>query len=171
MDLVLSRGCRHIDWVTIPQTSIEFCLSCGFALVFAASRPAKDAYAEVQVQPRSGATFDPARRPWLGDHSYHYTSLNLVHGRQIRVLVLQPGQPGDPLRCELEHVNLQQGPIYEAVSYTWADEKGDDSICRTIQCGHGDKFLGITKNCEAALLRLRKRDEDRRLWVDAVCID
>lgn len=171
MDLVLSRGCRHVDWCTIPQTSIEFCMSCGFSLIFAAGCPAEDAYAEVQVQPRSGATFDPARSPSLGARSYHYPSLSLVHGHQIRVLVLKAGQPDDPLRCKLEHVNLQQGPIYEAVSYTWADEKGDDSICRTIQCGHGDQFLGITKNCEAALLRLRKRDTDRRLWVDAVCID
>lgn len=171
MDLVLSRGCRHVDWCTIPQTSTEFCKSCGFALIFDAGHPAKDAYAEVQVQPRSGATFDPARKPPLGACSYKYPSLNLVHGRQIRVLVLKAGQPDDPLRCELKHVNLQQGPIYEAVSYTWADEKGDDTICRKIQCGHGDQFLGITKNCEAALLRLRKRDADRRLWVDAVCID
>ncbi|RYP23808.1 hypothetical protein DL765_000885 [Monosporascus sp. GIB2] len=171
MDLVLSRGCRHVDWCTIPETSIEFCRSCGFALIFAAGRPAEYTYADVQVQPRPGDTFDPTRSPPLGARSYQYRPLDLVHGRQIRVLALKAGQPDDPLRCELEHVNLQQGPIYEAVSYTWADEKGDDSICRTIQCDHGGQFIGITKNCEAALLRLRKRDADRRLWVDAVCID
>ncbi|RYP40557.1 hypothetical protein DL768_010616 [Monosporascus sp. mg162] len=171
MDLVLSRGCRHVDWCTIPETSIEFCRSCGFALICAAGRPAEYTYADVQVQPRPGDTFDPRRSPPLGARSYQYRPLNLAHGRQIRVLALKAGQPDDPLRCELEHVNLQQGPIYEAVSYTWADQKGDDSICRTIQCGHGDQFIGITKNCEAALLRLRKRDADRRLWVDAVCID
>ncbi|RYO98665.1 hypothetical protein DL764_007024 [Monosporascus ibericus] len=171
MELVLSRGCRHVDWCTIPKTSIEFCRSCGFALISTAGRPAEYTYAGIQVQPRPGDTFDPARSPPLGARSYQYRPLDLVHGRQIRVLVLKAGQPDDPLRCGLEHVNLQQGPIYEAVSYTWVDKKGDNSICRTIQCGHNDQFIGITKNCEAALLRLRRRDADRRLWVDAVCID
>ncbi|RYO82603.1 hypothetical protein DL763_008186 [Monosporascus cannonballus] len=171
MELVLSRGCRHVDWCTIPDTSIEFCRSCGFALICAAGRPAGYTYTDVQAQPRPEDTFDPARSPPPGARSYRYRRLNLAHGRQIRVLALKAGRPNDPLRGELEHVNLQQGPIYEAVSYTWADEKGDDSICRKIQCGHGDQFIGITKNCEAALLRLRKRDADRRLWIDAVCID
>lgn len=171
MDLILSRGCRHADWDTIPQTSIEFCRSCGFALIYTADRPPEDPYAGVQIQPESEETFAPAQSSGLGSQSYHYTPLDLIHGRRIRVLVLKPGKPGDPLCCELEHVNLQQGPIYEALSYTWADETGDDSICRSIQCGKDNQLLGITKNCEAALLRLRRQDEDRRLWVDAVCID
>ncbi|UPL03879.1 hypothetical protein LCI18_014813 [Fusarium solani-melongenae] len=170
-ELALSRACRHTDWWIIPETSVEFCRSCGFSLIYATGRPVKDAYAEVQAQPRPQDTFDPARSPPVGTRGYRYRPLDLTHGRQIRVLVLKAGKPGDPLRCELEHVNLQRGPIYEALSYTWADEKGDDSICRAIQCGHGDQFIGITKNCELALLRLRKRSVDRRLWVDAVCID
>ncbi|RSL60770.1 hypothetical protein CEP54_006571 [Fusarium duplospermum] len=123
------------------------------------------------VQPRPQDTFDPAWSPPAGARSYQYQPLDLTQGRQIRVLVLKAGRHEDPLQCELEHVNLQQGPIYEALSYTWADDKGDDSICRAIQCGQDDQFIGITKNCELALLRLRKQDVDRRLWVDAVCID
>ncbi|KAM7212498.1 Heterokaryon incompatibility protein (HET) domain containing protein [Rhypophila decipiens] len=90
---------------------------------------------------------------------------------QIRLFVLKAGLPHQPLCCELDHVNLQLGPIYEAVSYTWTDEKGDDSVCRTIRCGPDDEVIGITRNCETALLRLRRRNVDRRLWVDAVCID
>ncbi|KAJ4160114.1 hypothetical protein NW754_003238 [Fusarium falciforme] len=170
-DLVLSRGCRHNDWWSMPQTSVEFCRSCGFSLIYAASRPSKDVYAEVQVQPRPQDTFDPARVTPPGARGYQYQPLDLTSGRQIRVLVLKAGRLEDPLQCELEHVNLQQGPIYEALSYTWADDKGDDSISRAIQCGYDGQFIGITKNCELALLRLRKQDVDRRLWVDAVCID
>ncbi|EEU38295.1 uncharacterized protein NECHADRAFT_77119 [Fusarium vanettenii 77-13-4] len=170
-DLVLSRGCRHNDWWSMPQTSVEFCRSCGFSLIYAASRPSKDVYAEVQVQPRPQDTFDPARITPPGARSYQYQPLDLTNGRQIRVLVLKAGKLEDPLQCELEHVNLQQGPIYEALSYTWADDKGDDSISRAIQCGSESQSIGITNNCELALLRLRKHDVDRRLWVDAVCID
>ncbi|KAH7127420.1 heterokaryon incompatibility protein-domain-containing protein [Dactylonectria macrodidyma] len=154
MYLVLNRGCRHLDWCTIPDTNIEFCKSCGFALVCAASVPADDAYKEVQAQPNPLDTFPEA-----------------PHSLPDSCALLKPGQSNDALRCELEPVNLQQGPIYEAVSYTWADEIGDDSICKTIQCGDEGRLIGITKNCEKALLRLRKLDTDRRLWVDAVCID
>ncbi|KAM6504676.1 hypothetical protein FSOLCH5_015179 [Fusarium solani] len=170
-DLVLSRGCRHNDWWSMPQISVEFCRSCGFSLIYAASRPSKDVYAEVQVQPRPQDTFDPARVTPPGARSYQYQPLDLTNGRQIRVLVLKAGRLEDPLQCELEHANLQQGPIYEALSYTWADDKGDDSVSRAIQCSYDGQFIGITKNCELALLRLRKQDVDRRLWVDAVCID
>ncbi|KAL2692527.1 hypothetical protein Neosp_002937 [[Neocosmospora] mangrovei] len=170
-DLVLSRGCRHNDWWSMPQTSVEFCRSCGFSLIYADSRPSKDVYAEVQVQPRPQDTFDPARVAPPGARSYQYQPLDLTNSRQIRVLVLKAGKLEDPLQCELEHVNLQQGPIYEALSYTWADDKGDDSMSRAIRCGNESQFIGITKNCELALLRLRKQDVDRRLWVDAVCID
>ncbi|KAJ4324084.1 hypothetical protein N0V84_004050 [Fusarium piperis] len=169
-DLVLSRGCRHNDWWAMPQTSVEFCRSCGFSLICAASPQSKDVYAEVQVQPRPQDTFDPAPSPLPGARGYQYQPLD-HNGRHIRVLVLKAGKPEDPLHCELEHVNLQQAPIYEALSYTWADDKGDDSICRAIQCGSDGQFISITKNCELALLRLRKQDADRRLWVDAVCID
>ncbi|RMJ16656.1 hypothetical protein CDV36_003655 [Fusarium kuroshium] len=170
-DLVLSRNCRHNDWWTLPQSSVEFCRSCGFSLIYADSRPSKDVYAKVQIQPRPQDRFDPARSPPDGARGYQYQPLDLTQGRQIRVLVLKAGRLEDPLHCELEHVNLQQGPIYEALSYTWADDNGDDSICRAIQCGQDDQFIGITKNCELALLRLRKENADRRLWVDAVCID
>ncbi|KAM6508231.1 hypothetical protein FALCPG4_018112 [Fusarium falciforme] len=109
-DLVLSRGCRHNDWWSMPQTSVEFCRSCGFSLIYAASRPSKDVYAEVQVQPRPQDTFDPARVTPPGARSYQYQPLDLTNGRQIHVLVLKAGRLEDPLQCELEHANLQQGP-------------------------------------------------------------
>ena len=170
MELVLSRGCRHVDWCVIPGTSIEHCRSCGFAIIYSNFKPTRDAYAKVQVQPSSENTLDlPNIETTRG--SYQYLPLDLDHGRQIRILVLKAGGLKDELRCELDYANLQHDPIYEAVSYTWADEKGDDSLCRTILWGSSGHSIAITKNCEAALRRLRKPDVDRRLWVDAVCID
>lgn len=66
---------------------------------------------------------------------------------------------------------MQQGPLFDAVSYTWADQTGDDTISQTISCGPKGKVIHITKNCEAALRRMRKADTERRLWVDSICID
>jgi hypothetical protein len=171
MELVPSRGCRHRDWWRFPQSSIESCVSCGFTLSIAANPTRDDPSEGLPLQPETETTFGPARSQPLLAHSHDYAPLNLAHGRQIRILVLKAGRPSDPLRCQLEHVNLQQGPIYEALSYTWADAKGDDSLCKTIAHGTNGKKIRITANCEAALILLRRHDTDRRLWVDAVCID
>ncbi|KAH7079052.1 heterokaryon incompatibility protein-domain-containing protein [Paraphoma chrysanthemicola] len=170
-DLVLSRKCRHVDWCKIPDTSIEFCKRCGFAMIFSAKPAIKDAFKKVQGQPTASATFQAAGVSSLGGRSHRYTSIDLSHGRQVRVLVLRAGQSDDPLSCDLEHVNLQQGPIYEALSYTWADANGDDALSHSIQCGKDGELIAITRNCDEALRRLRKSNMDRRLWVDAICID
>ncbi|GAB1311762.1 Heterokaryon incompatibility domain-containing protein [Madurella fahalii] len=170
MELVPSRQCQHADWFATQGTSIEFCKSCGLALLNSADPGVENIYAKSQVQPRPGDTFQPVQPSLLGIKAYRYLPLDLENGRYIRVLVLKAGWPDEPLCCALEHVNLQQDPVYEALSYTWADESGDDSLCRSIQCGD-DGLIAITKNCEAALRSLRKRDIHRRLWVDAVCIN
>lgn len=45
---------------------------------------------------------------------------------QIRILVLEPGDEGDPIKCQLHHHTLQKrhsydpnGASYNAISYTW----------------------------------------------------
>ncbi|KAF9630018.1 hypothetical protein BFW01_g199 [Lasiodiplodia theobromae] len=62
-------------------------------------------------------------------------------------------------------------PDYEALSYTWDDANGDRSLTQEIRCGPEYGKIAITKNCEAALLRLRLEDDLRFLWIDALCID
>lgn len=157
---------------------IECCRSCGYtiSLIPSAQRPVIDLYADVQVQPRPQDTFSSASVPMFGSDSYIYSPLDYSQIRQIRILVLKAGTTIDPLRCELQIVNLQQGPVYEALSYTWADEKGDDSLCRTITCqddgdGDSERLIAITSNCETALRHYRGSKEDRRIWVDSICID
>ncbi|KAF2443286.1 hypothetical protein P171DRAFT_331521, partial [Karstenula rhodostoma CBS 690.94] len=58
---------------------------------------------------------------------------------------------------------------YEAVSYTWATEDRDTSLSGVLHCTSGT--IPITSNCQAAIRRLRKICAERRLWIDAVCID
>ena len=169
MELILSRRCNHRDWRNLTDLGLLSCLRCGFTLM--------------------GSQCPPSRRP--ADHgrslitdfsshllhsgqaqgSYKYRPLDLTVARQIRILVIKPGVPASELHCALEHVNLQDSPNYEAVSYTWADDHGDDSLSHRLRCEGDARYISITKNCKSVLRRLRKPDVEHRIWVDAVCID
>ena len=100
--------------------------------------------------------------------SYKYSPLS--ESRSIRVVTLQPGirhpsNKPETVYCELEHVRLADNPYFEALSYVW----GDPTIRENIILG-GSQF-SITKNLHAALLRMRKEEISRTLWIDAICIN
>ncbi|KAI0169922.1 HET-domain-containing protein [Hypoxylon sp. FL1284] len=84
---------------------------------------------------------------------------------EIRVLLLQRGKAGDPIRCSLRTVSLDKPPYFEALSYVW----GDMTVKKPITVD-GDEFQA-TANLEAALRALRRPRKQRTLWVDAVCIN
>jgi hypothetical protein len=102
---------------------------------------------------------------------YHYSHLNYTLGQEIRLVILLPGVLDDPVRCEITHVNLEDNPEYDAVSYTWATEYGDSSLSRKINISNGFYFVPVTINCEATLRQLRQPGSRRKLWIDALCID
>ncbi|KAM0553088.1 hypothetical protein ACHAPJ_007636 [Fusarium lateritium] len=85
--------------------------------------------------------------------------------RQIRILHLLPGQSSDPVRCELHTVSLSSNPVYQALSYSW----GDPHDCRAIEVD--SKETDITSNLYNALRQLRLDDNERHIWVDALCIN
>ena len=143
----MTTACRHPDIRKFD--GIRTCLACG-EVVFENALP-------------SPATDDAQ------EGAYQYSKLNYTLGQEIRLLVVDPGEPGDPIRCDIIVVNLEDDPAYEALSYTWATEAGDASFSETIYCRTGT--LKTTKNCHAAIRRLRKRYAKRRLWIDAVCIN
>ncbi|PKS08414.1 hypothetical protein jhhlp_005125 [Lomentospora prolificans] len=89
----------------------------------------------------------------------------ITRKKETRLLILEPGEPDDPLRGRLVNVELSWRTRYEALSYAW----GDDSVTTTLECA-GHKF-NITPNLRDALIDLRYSDFERVLWVDAVCID
>ena len=85
----------------------------------------------------------------------------------FRLLRLLKGD-GRDLVCELFQAFLDQRDSvvsYEALSYTW----GSTEICDRINVN--GRWLRITQNLYRALQDLRLRDQDRVLWVDAICID
>ncbi|KAI0174664.1 heterokaryon incompatibility protein-domain-containing protein [Pestalotiopsis sp. NC0098] len=87
----------------------------------------------------------------------------------IRILRVLPGSFDDDVECEIQTEDLSKDIDYEAISYTWADETGDASHCRTISVS-GQPFK-ITRNCEMALKRVRRQYSTRNIWVDAICIN
>ncbi|RMZ72142.1 heterokaryon incompatibility [Pyrenophora seminiperda CCB06] len=106
---------------------------------------------------------------------FPYRSLNHEDGEDFRLLCLYPGEWHEPVRCDLLHSNIDADIEYEAVSYSWASEEGDDSLSQRISCAYiGEEQtadLLVTSNCASALRRLRLTSNERMLWIDAICID
>ncbi|EWZ29541.1 uncharacterized protein FOBCDRAFT_149691 [Fusarium oxysporum Fo47] len=117
------------------------------------------------------------------------TSYESLDGTKIRLLRLYKGHFGDCLHGEFETISLQnqdaepeepemissdgmENPTsYEAVSYTWAKGNGKREKDHAIFIGNRWDILPITENCFDALQNCRLNDRDRRLWVDAICIN
>ncbi|KAL5423764.1 hypothetical protein PMIN04_003658 [Paraphaeosphaeria minitans] len=140
--------CRHHDIQVFD--GLRCCLACGETIFDIVTNPTPEL-------PRSRNT------------PYKYAHLNYSRGQEIRICVLFPGRTPDDVVVDLMHVNVRNHPSYEAISYSWATQDGDDSLSKTVDC-HGGTIL-VTKTCEAALRRLRLPGRNRYLWVDAVCID
>lgn len=100
---------------------------------------------------------------------YEYTPISGEH--KIRLFVIQPGSFDDGICGELVEVNFLLGPTFDALSYTWADEQGDAARSGKIYSVPDFSIIGVTKNCEMAIRRLRHSKKERRVWIDAVCID
>jgi hypothetical protein len=102
-----------------------------------------------------------------------YIGRQLDQDDSFRLLELQSGNPEDPITASLHDARLNDPPSYEALSYVW----GDASDVTPIQLSDGSSHRNltitmlVTVNCHAALKRLRKLDQNRFLWVDAICIN
>lgn len=93
----------------------------------------------------------------------------------IRILVLHPStMPSSPLEADIEHKprrSLVDGhprmmfQDYTAISYHWGPAKfSHDLVC-------GERRLAITSTVNDMLRRLRKHYKQRRLWIDAICLN
>ncbi|KAH8679645.1 heterokaryon incompatibility protein-domain-containing protein [Tricladium varicosporioides] len=98
---------------------------------------------------------------------YEYEPLG--YPDSTRVVNIQPGETSSPLRVNLREIRLQDKGFYEALSYSWATEDGDDSRSIPLDCG--GFYIYITKNCEAAIRRFRHVHAIRVMWIDAICIN
>jgi hypothetical protein len=155
MELSKSGGCQHPDVRRFQ--ALRCCLSCGFTLALPIS-VFEIALSDSDVERKAGI-------------EYCYKPLNYELGQEIRLLILKPGNYSEYIECEIVHANLLDKPRYEAISYTWANEDGDDAPSGQITCARSKCVIRITANCEAALRRLRRRTQSRMIWIDSICID
>lgn len=88
---------------------------------------------------------------------------------EMRLFLLGPGDMEDPIRGNLVTINVDDHNQYDAISYTWADENGDATKCFNALIGTA--CIPITRNCQAALKRVRSPYCVKSIWVDAICIN
>ena len=106
-----------------------------------------------------------------------YTYQPLAYDDSIRILILEPGERQELIQCSLVPVRLSENPEYDAISYVWGTDEPSQEIFID-----GQKVM-IRTNLHSALLRFRRSPErndsqevsncnlQRRLWVDALCIN
>ncbi|KAI8937879.1 hypothetical protein NX059_005566 [Plenodomus lindquistii] len=133
--------CRHPDIRTFDN--VLCCLSCG-------EEVPTDAVSDVRTT------------------QYEYRHLDHQNGREIRLIVF-PGKDDEVLNCDIVHADLDNKPVYEAISCTWATETGDAQRYQIAYCR--GRSVHITKNCESALKAVRQQYRRRTVWIDAICID
>lgn len=95
---------------------------------------------------------------------YHPIDLTGPSFRLIRLL----RRSGADIKCDIFDASLaerESAISYESLSYTWGGM--DKKECILVN----GKSLRVTWNLYSALLHLQLDDEDRILWIDAICID
>lgn len=97
---------------------------------------------------------------------YQYSRIDLATDA-IRLVKLPKGDQGEPIRYQIfeTYLNQAEGIPYEALSYVWGNRQSADMIWLD-----GYPFE-VTENLYEALMHLRRPNEDRVLWIDAICID
>jgi hypothetical protein len=73
--------------------------------------------------------------------------------KEIRILTLHPGSGNDPISLTLEHISLNDGPRYNALSYTW----GETLVTRKVLID--GKALPVTDNLHIALKHFSSPDK------------
>jgi hypothetical protein len=86
------------------------------------------------------------------------------HSSDIRLLTIEPGNVEGEIFCHIRHESLDSKPVYEALSYVWGNPH--NTIFVNVE---GDHFP-VAANLEIALRYLRDEQEERILWIDAICI-
>ncbi|EXK28117.1 hypothetical protein FOMG_15567 [Fusarium oxysporum f. sp. melonis 26406] len=195
------QSCRKHDFFvqSTNEMFLRTCLSCGFVEEFQLSQtkqrvdrwqgwlsaktrrlswPPGVNYSEADPETltyvysyRPNMQTSLENQPQIDRNPYVYCDLPKTSC--IRLLELLQGYRLDTLSGRLFEVHLEQEicPPYSALSYTWADDKGDTSLSRLIFLDQKQKVLHITRNCDRALRSLRQRHKSILLWVDSICIN
>lgn len=106
------------------------------------------------------------------DASYAQTYGRRLEPDEIRLICFSSDDKDEGMvHIDLEAYKQDACPEYEAVSYAWGGEDGDNRLCEPVYVGpHWDVLLQ-TRNCVALLRYLRPLRGLRMIWVDALCIN
>ncbi|KAH8901247.1 HET-domain-containing protein, partial [Thozetella sp. PMI_491] len=96
---------------------------------------------------------------------YQYAPLP-ESGTWTRVLILHPGLFDDEISISVRQELVSNKCEYEALSYVWGNVEDSGSIIVDIE-----SRLTVARNLLIALQYLRRPDQPRILWIDAICIN
>lgn len=92
----------------------------------------------------------------------------LADDGEIHLVHLQPGDVDDVVQFSIKHANLVDDPRYEALSYVWGDP---DDASEALVEGSLFSTYEVRANLRSALFHLRHKNEERVIWIDALCIN
>ncbi|KAI1336136.1 heterokaryon incompatibility protein-domain-containing protein [Xylariaceae sp. FL0016] len=110
---------------------------------------------------------------WKVENDYtKYRPLE-TSSKEIRLVTIRPGSNDDPIQCTLtRHAFPMDGSSFEALSYCWGSLRDtvDITLFHDATDTEGQHF-NVTKTLDLALRRLRHEDQERMIWIDALCIN
>lgn len=104
---------------------------------------------------------------------YQYNRIDLATDA-IRLIRLLKGSHASSIRCELfeSYLDRSNGVPYEALSYAWGNPPATTTSLEIVnEDSTLSGYLEIYPNLYEILRHLRYDNEDRILWIDAICID
>jgi len=100
-----------------------------------------------------------------GDKAFKYR--HLKHG-EIRLLKLEPGTGGMPLKGNIRQVPISEPGPFMAISYVWGVAP-NPLVPSYFETPDGKMLL--THSLVSALLQIRERGISSLLWADSICIN
>ncbi|KAM5383517.1 hypothetical protein ACJZ2D_001966 [Fusarium nematophilum] len=150
---------------TLPSDTLEITQKLGWFLDHASSTPPPRHTPQTpRLVPDSTASdwFKAIYNDDPGEDAF-YGSL-VRNRRTVRLLVVEPGDLEAKIKCTLYRSDVLYP--YEALSYVWGDESGGTETITV----DGRPFT-IRHNLSRALRYLRRKNQKRLIWVDAICIN
>lgn len=99
------------------------------------------------------------------DSSEAYVYRPLIASGRIRLLLLHPRHPNDPVACTMFETTLDRAPRFEAMSYTWGSPNKEYQIVVD------RKQVGVTSSAYHLLQDLSSIFLSQLVWIDSICIN
>jgi hypothetical protein len=98
--------------------------------------------------------------------AYQYSDLQ--DSSHIRILHLEDGEANTPLKCTIEHVDLDTRPDFIALSYVWGDPEKPYQML--VDDNH---FVPLTESLNSVFYDIRACNgvEVKSFWADQICIN